>query len=193
MSLGGAFPFVDVRRGQDAHSAGGTADVADLQKLMRRQRRRSIHHGDAVLHRLLYLREGTHAYLAHALMRDAELVGELLEGDRLFGEPTRLEDASLALIEHGERVGQGLAAVVEFLARRERGLLVRGFVHQPVLPLSGSAVVADQGVERGVAPEPPVHVDHVRFADAELLGDDPHLVQPHIAIVEDGDFALGLA
>ena len=52
---------------------------------MRRQRRRSFHRGDAVLHRLLHLLEGTHAYLAHALARDAELVGELLERDRLFG------------------------------------------------------------------------------------------------------------
>src|SRR5215467_14070453 len=32
-------------------------------------------------------------YLAHALARDAELVGELLERDRFFGEPARLEDA----------------------------------------------------------------------------------------------------
>src|SRR5262245_5350956 len=44
-------------------------------KLMRRQRRRSFHHSDALLHRLLHLLEGTHAYLAHALARDAELVG----------------------------------------------------------------------------------------------------------------------
>src|SRR5262249_7867913 len=31
-------------------------------KLMRRQRRRSLHHSAAVLHRLLHLFEGTHAY-----------------------------------------------------------------------------------------------------------------------------------
>jgi DNA-directed RNA polymerase sigma subunit (sigma70/sigma32) len=36
---------------------------------MRRQRRWSFHHGDAVLHRFLHLLEGTHAYLAHALAR----------------------------------------------------------------------------------------------------------------------------
>jgi hypothetical protein len=62
---------------------------------VRRQRRRSFHHCDAVLHRLLDLLEGTHAYLAHALARDAELVGKLLERDRFFGEPARLEDAPL--------------------------------------------------------------------------------------------------
>src|SRR5258708_6459916 len=52
-----------------------------------RQRRWSFHHSDAVLHRLLHLLESTHAYLAHALARDAELVRELLERDRFFGEP----------------------------------------------------------------------------------------------------------
>ena len=93
---------------------------------MRRQRRRSFHHGDAVLHRLLYLLEGTHAYLAHALARDAELGGEVLERHRLVGEPARLEDAPLALVEHGERRGERLAAVIELLARGERRLLVRG-------------------------------------------------------------------
>ncbi len=40
-------------------------------RLMRRQRRRSFHYGDALLHRLLHLLEGTHAYLAHALGRAA--------------------------------------------------------------------------------------------------------------------------
>ena len=57
---------------------------------MRRQRRRSFHHSDALLHRLLHLLEGTHAYLAHALARDTELIGELLERDRFLGEPACL-------------------------------------------------------------------------------------------------------
>src|SRR5258708_36889991 len=80
-------------------------------KLMRRQRRRSFHHCDAVLYRLLHLLEGTRAYLAHALARDAELVGELLERDRFFGEPACLEDAPLPVVERGERRGERLAAV----------------------------------------------------------------------------------
>ena len=62
---------------------------------MRRQRCRSFHHGDAVLHRLLHLFEGTFAYLAHALTRDAKLASELLERGRFLGEPARLEDAAL--------------------------------------------------------------------------------------------------
>src|SRR5258708_21228107 len=78
----------------------------------RRQRRRSFHHSDAVLHRLLHLLEGTRAYLAHALARDAEFVGELLERDRFFGEPARLEDAPLPVVERGERRGERLAAGV---------------------------------------------------------------------------------
>src|SRR5260370_23541892 len=87
----------------------------------RRQRRRSFHHSDAVLHRLLHLLEGTRAYLAHALARDAELVGELLERDRFFGEPACLEDAPLPVVERGERRGERLAAGFR-LPPRARGV-----------------------------------------------------------------------
>src|SRR5262249_18202352 len=98
------------------HVYGSFPTTGESWSLMRRQRRRSFHHGDALLHRLLHLLEGTHAYLAHALARDAELVGELLERDRFFGEPARLEDAPLPFVEHGERRGEGLAAAAELLA-----------------------------------------------------------------------------
>jgi hypothetical protein len=120
---------------------------------MRRQRRRSFHQGDAVLHRLLHLLEGRHAYLPHALARDAELVGELLERDRFFGEPARLEDAPLPVVEPGECRGEGLAAAAELLACGECRLLVGILVDQPVLPLAGSAVLADRSVERYIAPK----------------------------------------
>jgi hypothetical protein len=53
---------------------------------------------DAALHLL----EDTRAYLAHTLRRDAELVGELLDRDRLLGEPARLEDTPLSVVERGE-------------------------------------------------------------------------------------------
>jgi hypothetical protein len=103
---------------------------------MRRQMRRSFYHGDTLLHGLLHLLEGTHAYLAHPLARDAELVGELLKCDRFFGEPTRLEDAPLPVVERGERRGEGLAAAAELLACGECRLLVGMLVDQPVLPLA---------------------------------------------------------
>src|SRR6516164_2688930 len=118
-----------------------------------------FHHGDAVLHRLLHLLERTHAYLAHALARDAELVGKLVERDRFFGEPTRLEYAPLPVVERGERRGKRLVAVLELLARGECRLLVGLLVDQPVLPFAGITFLADRGVERGVAAEPAVHVD----------------------------------
>ena len=112
---------------------------------MRRQRRRSFHRRDAVLHRLLHLLEGTHAYLAHALARDAELLSEFRERDRVLGEPARLEDAPLAVVQHRERRSERLAAVVELLALCERRLLVRAFVDEPVLPLAGIPIIADRG------------------------------------------------
>src|SRR5258705_7748977 len=99
----------------------------------RRQRRRSFHHSDAVLHRLLPLLEGTRAYLAHALARDAELVGELLERDRFFGEPACLEDAPLPVVERGERRGERLAAVFVLLPPRE-GRLLGPIVRLPPRP-----------------------------------------------------------
>src|SRR5215470_9927660 len=85
-------------------------------KLTHLQRRCGAHRCDAVLHRVLHLLEGVHLDLAHALARDAEFLGQLRERDLFLGEPARLEDAPLARVEHGERTGQRLAAVVELLA-----------------------------------------------------------------------------
>src|SRR5215469_17534221 len=141
-------------------------------------------------YRLLHLLERAHVYLAHALARDAELVGKLRERDRVIGEPTRFEDASLAIVEHGERRGKRLAAVVEFVARDKGSLLAGSLVDQPVQPFAGIAVRANRRVERGVTAEPPVHVDHVLLRGAEPLGDGFDLVIADIAIVEDGDLAL---
>src|SRR5215467_14146485 len=91
--------------------------------LMRWQRRWSFHQGDAVLHRLLHLLEGTHAYLAHALARHAELGRQILERDRVVGKPPRLEDAPLAIVEHRKRFAERLPAVVRFLVLDEPRLL----------------------------------------------------------------------
>src|SRR5262249_35733844 len=160
---------------------------------MRRQRRWSFPHSDAVLPRLLHLLEGTHAYLAHALARDAELVRELLERDRFFGEPTRLEDAPLTVVERGDRRGEGLTAAVGRLACGECRLLVGMLVNQPVLPLAGITVLADRSVERYIAPKASVHVDHVLLGDAEASGDELDLVGAQVALFQGGDLALGLA
>src|SRR5215218_508023 len=89
-------------------------------KLTHLQRRRCPHRRDAVLYCVLDLLEGAHLDLAHALARDAEFLGQLRERDLFLGEPARLEDAPLALVEHGERIGQRLAAGIELLARGER-------------------------------------------------------------------------
>src|SRR5262245_47262621 len=112
---------------------------------MRWQRRWSFHHTDALLHRLLHLLEGTHAYLAHALARDAELVRELLERDRFFGEPARLEDAPLPVVERGARRGEGLAAsVVSWSACSS----TNQFCHSPGLPSSRIGASSDTSPPR---------------------------------------------
>ena len=69
---------------------------------------RLLDRGDAGFHRLLHLLEGAHLDLAHALARDAELARQVLERDRVVGQPARLEDAPLALVEHVERAGISL-------------------------------------------------------------------------------------
>jgi hypothetical protein len=77
-------------------------------KLTHLQRRRGPRRRDAVLHCVLDLLEGAHLDLAHALAAEAEFLGQLRKRDLFFGEPARLEDAPLALVEHGERIGQRL-------------------------------------------------------------------------------------
>src|SRR6266702_4048948 len=134
---------------------------------MRRDRRWGFHGGDAVLHRALHLLEGAHLDLAHALARDAEFLGELLERDRVVREPAGFENAPLAIVEHIERLAERLAAVVELLALGQQPLLARRVADQPILPLAGIAVLANRGVERSIAPEPPVHVDLDQLAAPE--------------------------
>src|SRR5262249_59602379 len=98
----------------------------------------------------LYLVEGAHLDLAHALARDPELGGQVLERDRIIRQPPRLEDAALALIEHRERLAERLAAVVAFLARRPPVLLVGGPLHPPNLPLPRIALPPHHGALGGV-------------------------------------------
>src|SRR5258708_21504992 len=85
-------------------------------KLTHLQRRWGRHRRDAVPHCVLHLLEGAHLDLAHALARDAEFLGQLHERDLLLGEPTRFEDAPLALVEHGEHIGQRLPAAISLPA-----------------------------------------------------------------------------
>src|SRR5260221_3546869 len=86
-------------------------------KLTHLQRRRGPHRSDVVLHRVLHLLEGAHLDLAHALPAEAEFLGQLRKRDLFLGEPACLEDAPLPVVEHGERIGQRLAAVIALLAR----------------------------------------------------------------------------
>ena len=86
---------------------------------------------DTILYRLLHLFEGVHLDLAHALARHAVLVGEFIECDRLVGKAPPLEDAALALVQHCERLAQGLAAIVSFLTLGELRLLACALIDQP--------------------------------------------------------------
>src|SRR5262249_21747984 len=101
------------------------------------QRRRRLHVGDALDHRLLHLLDSADFDRTHALARHAELFRELLERDRLLGEAPRLEDAALAIVQDAESALQRRTAIVHFLVRDEGGLLVIALVNEPILPLAG--------------------------------------------------------
>jgi len=87
-----------------------------------RHRRRVLHRGDAVFDRALHLLEGAHLDLAHAFARDAELVGQFLERDRVLGEAPRLEDAPFAVVEHGERFAKRLGVTEQDVIDMNRPL-----------------------------------------------------------------------
>jgi hypothetical protein len=80
----------------------------------------------------LHLLEGAGLDLANALERFAELLGQLAERYRLFGETVRLENSPLAVVKHRESFAKRLAPVVEFLALEQQPLLTRRFVDQPI-------------------------------------------------------------
>src|SRR5262249_12094565 len=125
------------------------------------------------------------AALVYGVGRPAEFGGYVGHCGWAPGRRTRFEDTPLAIVEHAERRGERLAAVVIFVTRGERSLLAGSFINQPILPFAGIAVLADRRVERGVAAKPPVHIDHVLFRDAEPLCNDLDLVMSHFALIDD--------
>jgi hypothetical protein len=62
-----------------------------------------LHGGNPTPDEILYFLEGAHFDLAHALVGDAELLGQVFERNGLVGEMTGLENAARAIIEHDER------------------------------------------------------------------------------------------
>src|SRR5688572_25393269 len=87
----------DLRTKKNAARAGGVRFSVDWGSVRRERRSharrggwRLLHRRHAVAHSLLHLLERAHLDLTHAFARDAELLGQLLERDRLVGEPPRL-------------------------------------------------------------------------------------------------------
>src|SRR5262249_9498562 len=58
--------------------------------------------GFVLVHHPLHLLQGFGLDLAHARGAHAELGRQVLKRERFFGKTARLEDAPLALVEHGE-------------------------------------------------------------------------------------------
>ena len=94
-----------------------------LQRSLRVFRRFDL--GDTGFDRFLHLFKRADLDLAHAFARDAEFLGELLERDRIVGQPPCLEDAPFALVEHVQRFDQRLVTVVALLAVGKHAFLTR--------------------------------------------------------------------
>ena len=75
----------------------------------------------------------------------------------------------------------------------EPAFLAGAVVDQPIHPFAQVAVLADRGIERRVAAEPAVHIDHVLLGNAQPFGDQLDLIRPHVTFVERGDAALRLS
>src|SRR6516162_11447640 len=95
------------------------------------------------IHNLLYFFESTDLDLANPLARHTEFAGQLSKRHRVFGQAPAFENASGTRLERAKRNEERAATVIEFLARGEGLLLVRGVTHQPVLSFYGIAFLSD--------------------------------------------------
>src|SRR5689334_19724650 len=109
-------PSGDERIRRAVEWASGIPLAAGMTRILPRGRGhgglRIFHMRDIALDRFLHLLEGPHFDLSHALARYAELIGELLQRDRLVSQPAGFEYAALAVVEDGERFTQRLVPVL---------------------------------------------------------------------------------
>jgi hypothetical protein len=107
-------------------AAGRAPRCKELLKVTQRDPRFGCHlsfdRGDPVFYRPLHLLERAHLDLAHALARDAELGGQLLQRERLISEATPPEDAPLTIALERKRLAKRFSAIVRFLALGEARL-----------------------------------------------------------------------
>src|SRR5262249_13787261 len=109
--------------------------------------------------------------LASALAADAVLVADLLQGERLVGHQSLLEDEALF-------IPQILGKLVELVPQEPLELLVaqptirrRPLRRQETIRPRRASVFADRGVERKfVVPQSLIHLDNVLLCDVEAIG-----------------------
>ena len=135
---------------------------------------------------------GEHLDLAHPLARDAEFVREHSKRDRVFGQAPRFEDPALANVKSRQRLDQRLAPIFQLFVLDPDALLARRVIDQPILPFAGIAVLSDRRISEA-SPPSPIHVYYVVLGDAEAFGEELDLIRAHIAFVEHGNAAFGLA
>src|SRR5213076_1626429 len=113
--------------------------------------------------------------LAGALAADLVAVADLLQRERLVGQPALAEDRLLATLERpGERLELAAQELGE-LALRDRAIGPDVVARQVVQPGPRAVVVAgaaERRVERGLGRgEPALHLDDLLLGDVELLGE----------------------
>ena len=101
-----------------------------------------------------------------------------------------LEDAPLALVKHCKSFPQRSALIVEVVVFGQHPLLARRVIDQPVQPFAGIAVSAGRRVERRVAAQAAVHVDHFLLGDADPPGDELDLLGAEITLLKGENLDL---
>ena len=146
--------------------------------------------GDDVLGRLPHLLESAHFDLPDAFTRYVVLFRKLLEREWFVYQMPRLENVTFAVVQYIDGGDQCIMLVVFLVLRHNDGLGRGRLIDEIILPFAGFIVVTKRRIDRFIATEAPIHVDHILVRHVEAFGDRGDLVRLQIAVFKCGDLAL---
>jgi hypothetical protein len=165
-------------RGSDPGSGGPS----------RKRRRRCFY--NKVSGGFLHLLERAHFDLPNTFTRYVEFCRKLFERQWFFGQMSRLENATFAVIQYIDRSDQRLM-LVAFLVLFDDDSFRRGrLINEMVLPFADFIVLVNRSINRFVAAEAPIHVDDIFVRNIERLCDQGNLIGAQITAFQCRDLAL---
>ncbi|MHC2152847.1 hypothetical protein ACVIW3_003776 [Bradyrhizobium diazoefficiens] len=126
---------------------------------------RGEHHGP------LDLGKGTNLDLSNPFAGDGQFAGQLIERHRAFRQSPRLEDMTFPRRKPAQRNPQGFGTPLRLLVIGEHRLGVDRPIDQQGFQLGSAFLATDARVQRHVAIEPRIHLDHLTRGHIELPGD----------------------